>query len=933
MFCTKRSIGSYFRLGFVFAAAGFLPVAIQAGETCGDNDPANPTPQFQGSVELWPDNFQPAVPNATLPLNRDSSQYKSTTYPSAGSGHELFWAIAAVDPWVFVAYNVGIQAWNVEGTNAAVPERVHFRDGIAGQWLFHPPPGESDGYIHDIDAIQDPNNSDNIIVAVAATNPVGVSIWKFSRSGTVLVAAYQQSSRESTDVELVNFNGNIYALYAGNAGPFVVDASAAVLLGGCLDTACPSTIYRGKIGTAVNTRYISGIVRNGNIYAMGSFGGIAGNTPFPELWEIADPTSPTTAVRRFVGTVKDTHGVTLFKKGVNHYLAVVENKRVKIYNVDDCLDTSGCTGLPTALFDHALRNQNWLFNYLTHSQSNGTDFLYYGCECNFLSNDAVERLFDLSNLGGSNIIPEITATGGTYSDNDQPNTPCTTTHTGIGYWSHQYSNNRYGLRNFNPRKGVFNGNYFYRVAQAVFDVHVRGAVTSVPSTTTSTASAPPYWFGEPVNFVATAQNCPGAESWTWSTDPYTWGVTGTGPNDATATLTWNLCNTGDCSSFTTNVWAVKTACSGDSNLEINDVSVTLSDPRPRIRSINVAPAGSPPDTYPLCSVLSFTSTIDGKSPFTYQWTARTLTGEPVASSSSANFVWDTEGVVISTEIFDDGFESGDTSQWIVPLPSARRPTVAEIVRGGGGSAVFNVELVATNPNTQQDTETKQITIVQLGAMGFGSPEITATNLGNGQYRFVANTQNATSWRWEFEDPANGTTGACLILPAAKCSVIAAGADDNDVTFRWLPTNTDGFYGVAVQIDNCEVLPVNSNSAFEVNVTGITIPNPPTITEFRVNPTAWNPGTICEDDSAIANSYFCRANQAVPFIIGSTNATHLQLDWDRDGVYESEVAFNATVTKQWADVGPLPNGKPRVRARSGSELSAPVDLLKSMTITP
>jgi hypothetical protein len=941
---SKRSFGCRHAIASCLVILSFSWPSLAQAETCGNRSPTFPTPEFFQSVRLWPSNFRPALPGLQLPLERDSSQYNSQTFPSQASGHEQFTALDIVYPTVFIAYNAGVSAWDVSGLNAEEPARLHFRDGIAGQWLTHPPPGEADGYIHDIAALAVPGDPNTVLVAVAATAPVGVTLWRFSRIDNKLVPIYQQTFRESHDVSMLNVGGTIYAFFASTAGSFVLDVSAASahvppLTTGCLDSACPSAIYRGKIGSSLGSRYISAMIKNGSIYTSSSYGGIAPSVPQAEIWELSSAATPTSAIRRFVGTVKDTHSPTIIKKGGAHYQAQVEAKRLKIYPIDDCLDSSGCSALPTPVYNQPLRDQNWLFNYLTYSENNGTPMLYYGMDGSNLSGGAVEQLLDLTNLGGSNVIPEITASGSTYSDNvpDQCIDPVTllpVTHSGIGYWSHQYNANRYGLRNFSPRKGMFTGNYFYRVTMATFDAHVRGTVAVTPTVTVSTATPPPFWFGEGVSFNATSTNCTGPESWTWFADDT--NATGLGDNDGTATINWNLCTSGDCSDKSIEVWALKDACESASNLVENRVTVTVSDPRPRIRNVSVSPVGNPPNEFPICSVLTFGASIDGKTPFTYRWQAKDVTGQIWASGSGPTLVWNTEGVPITTELFEDGFESGDVDVWDATtqapaVKAASSQSIQDYVRGSSGLALFNIELTATNPNGQVDTETKTITLTDLGLLQFGSPQITATNQGNGQYRFVANTESATSWRWEFEDPANGTVGACRVIQATRCAVIEAGADDNDVTYRWLPNNTDGSFRVAVQADNCVApLPISSNPLFAVSVTGISTPNPPAISEFRVNPTAWDtaPADICELDSVVSNTYFCHINRAIPFIVTATNATHIQFDWNDDGTFEDEKAVGSTITFQYGATGIL---RPKARAKNGATLGSTFLLAKNMTL--
>jgi len=900
-------------LGLALALSLFGNSSVAQAQ-CGGNTPAFPVPEFRGSTRLWPTNgFRPGNPAQQLPASRDTTQYLSTTFPSAASGHELYWALDVVGDRVFTMYNSGLQVWDVGGANAETPVRLHYRDGIEGHWFFHTPPGEADGYLTDIAAIQDPSNSNRILIAVSSLAPVGVTIWRFDRTSGALSQAYQNTSLEASDVEMINYGGTVYAFFATGTGAFVLNVSQTNnLTGGCLDNACPGGINLGKVGTAAGSRYLSVIERGGNLYMASSLGGLSPSAPPPEIWEL-NPALPSLAIRRFVGTVKDTHSPVFFSKSSTYYMAVVEARHVKIYNVNDCLDNSGCSALPAATFDHTLRTQNWSYNFLSYSVSEGTPFLYYGFEGIFPSGPAYERLFDLSNLGGSNVISEITSTGQTYTDACNGLGP-------IGYWADYYERNDHGYRNFAPRKGKFGGRYFYRANVATFDVHVRASVVTTPSITTTATSSAPYWFGEPINFSAAAQNCAGAENWTWFASDT--NAVGLGANDSTATINWNICDGSSCPDKNIEVWALKDACAGATNLAQTRANITVSDPRPQIEALNVAPNSQIPDTYPLCTLLNLSAVVGGKSPFTYNWTVTNAAEQVIASSTSPSFNWDTSGVVITLppDIFADGFESGDTSAWLgVREPdnqaaaqkaaaqkaaqvAAARAVVEEVT--GAGSATFGVNVVVNNSTGAPDNIGRNITLTAIGDLAFvGATPITVTNLGGGQYRFQANTENATSWRWEFEDPANGTTVGCQFY--TKCRVLNFGDDDSDVTNSWAQPNLDGTYRVSVTAANClDIAPITAQ--ISVPVVGIPTGSAPVVTSFSIIPMG-----VC---SLSLNVMECLRNQPITFTVVHTGtATHYDFDWEGDGTFEQSLTVGSAITKTYTTTGVR---NPKVRARNG-----------------
>ena len=894
---------------------------------CGENSPAFPVPEFRGSTRLWPNNFRPGNPGQQLPPNRDSTQYVGTTYPYAGNGHEQFIGMDIAGGRLFVLYNVGISVWDINGANAENPLRQHYRDGIEGHWLFHPGTGEDDGYVLDMAAMQDPSNSNRILVVTSGKIPVGVGIWRFDKLSNQLSPIYQDTSKEGAEVTMAQYGGRVYAFISSNTGPFVLDVTQSNTLSApCLDTACPGGIYKGKIGTANGSRYIDAIERNGIMYVASSMGGISPNAPLPQIWEL-DPASPTTAVRRYLGatTVRDTNSAVLLKKGANYYMGVIENKRLRIYNINDCLDSTGCTGLPSPLYDEALRNNNWTTNYLTYSESEGTPFLYAGMAGGNLSGTSVERLIDLSNLGSSNFLPEITAGGQTYTDACNGLGP-------IGYWADYYTLNDNGLRNLVPNKGKFNGGFFYRTTVATIDVHVRTNIVQDPTITTTVTSPAPYWFGDGVNFSAGAQFCDGPENWTWFASDT--NASGLGPNDFSATINWNLCDGNPCPDKNIEVWALKQACQGDPDLIENRATITVKDPRTDIEALTVTPTSQVPDTYPLCTVLNIGATIDGKTPFTYAWSIRNEVNQQVHSGTSSTLIWDTRNVDLnpSPEIFADGFESGNTSAWSGERQAereAQRRAAAKLVIDqvmGAGSANFTVDLTANNSTGVPDTARRSITLTALGSLAFvGASPITVTNQGGAQYRFQAATENATQWRWEFEDPGNGTTSGCQFY--TKCRILNYGVDDGDVTNSWTQPNLNGTYRATVTIANClDVAPLSREVSF--NVTGIATGVAPLMTNFTVNAQT-TPHCSLDLGTGFLD---CRTNQQINFIAAHTGtATHYDLDWEGDGTFETSVLVTSAISKTYTTAGLR---TPKIRARNNAETpSTALNLTLPLNIIP
>ena len=407
-----------------------------------------------------------------------------------------------------------------------------------------------------------------------------------------------------------------------------------------------------------------------------------------------------------------------------------------------------------------------------------------------------------------------------------------------------------------------------------------------------------------MNFTATAQNCAGTETWTWLASDT--NAIGLGPNDSTASISWNICDSTSCPPKTIEVWALKAACSGDSNLVENRATITVSDARPQIAALNVAPTSQVPDTYPVCTLLNFSADVGGRTPFTYAWTIRNQSENVVASGSGSSLTWDTSGQVI-TDIFADGFESGDTTAWNgarAPVSTSTPSLVDEVM--ASGSASYSVGLVVNNSTGAPDNISRRITLVALGDLAFGgATPITATNLGTGQYRFIANTLNATSWRWEIEDPGNGTTSGCQFF--TKCRILDFGSDDNDITVAWALPNTDGTYRVRVSANNCLTVANPISAEISVNVTGIPTSAPPVATSFSI---IGGTGGC----SLSLNVMECVRNASIGFTVTHTGtASNYEFDWENDGTFEQSVTVGAGITHIYTSTG---SRSPKVRARNG-----------------
>ena len=913
---------------------------------CGRNDPAFPVPECRNeldggevactdahAVRLWPEGFRPGLPGQQLPANRDSTQYEEFTVPGLATGHELFHSLDIVGNYLYVVYNAGLQVWNIAGGNAEDPQRRFVRDGFSGDFLGPFETGEAVLLTDDIAAVDPAGGDQEVLVAVSGKTGVGTSLWEHNPSPEALEQLYQDPSTDTRRIRAAELGGSVYAFGSGLQGVYVYDITRARNLASpCLDDAgsvCPG-VYRGPLATGLFV-HLDVIERGGNIYVAASRGLFS---PL-EIWELANPAVPGSAVSKFSGDVGDgVFAVELFEHGGSFYLAalvrVSSGRRLQIYNVDSCLDANGCASLGSPL---------WSFTplvtgtstYLTFSTSGNTPFLYYGLMDGNLAGTKVEGLFNLSTLGSTNQITEITDGGGTYIDGDSdPDDSCTGTGNTVDYWGDYYERNGLGLRNIRPRVGKFKGDYFYRAAYGILDVHVANGVTGVPEITTTVDDPPPHYMDQPIDFSATAESCDGPENWTWNNDDTIGGTVDA--NGSSATITFDLCSGADCPARNIEVWALKDACAGHPDLIEDRASVTVMEPRCQIRSVDVSPTGEPPGEYPVCTVLTFTPEVDGRPNFSYTWEALVnSSGEPVftetvsGASSVGPFVWDTRDAPVgSPEIFADGFESGDTSAWSLTdagggAKSFHRvrqtdfAAIRQLLEKGSGSTLFDVTLAVSNLGGSATCDwSTQVTLTALGPLGFDSPEITVTDQGGGHFGFQANSQNATEWRWEIEDPGNGSSTGCLFYDS--CHIVDWGQNDQ-TTYVWQPPNVPGMYGVTVSIRNCDVEIDPLSASVMVDVTEIVNPEPPVVTSFLVN----DPDCTC-----FQGLCDCPLGQPITFAATSTgDPDTYEFDWDADGTFsepnEPPVPVGNPITHTFTDPVSV---RPVIRAVAGAEVSDP-----------
>ncbi len=779
-----------------------LPTALQ-GQACSGR-----TPAFAVTEDLWlPGIFragETALPNNQIPNERDATDWDSQSFPGFHTSHEQYQSLDVEGEYLYAAYNAGFSIWNIAGAaNAEDPVRIEVRDGWykpacqvdpdCGPFLSFPGGGEVDFLVEDIDVLavpQEAGGGDDVYIALSGKDqgPVGTSLWLFDTSSQFLTAVYQDLTKGSRQVRLVESGGTVYAFAGSDAGIRVYNFTQALSMAPCLEQIgapvnCPG-VELGNVGTVTEGRYLDVFKRPTGEILVATTDGNAGSQRL-ELWEVTEPASPGGAVQLFTGLELRTFGVAMFRYEANDYLAALERvgaqNVIKIFNINGCGGGSCSLGAP--VFDDVGVPPRVSDQFLTYSLSGSTPFLYYGL-FGGLSGPKVEQLLDLTTLGrpGQNIT-EITDGGPTYFD--------TCALDDLTYWAWYYTGNEFGFRNYNPRVGKFNGNYFYRAAGAILDVHIRGGDLPEPAITVAVSDPDPldlYWMSDDVTFEGTGgDGCNPAGIWTWTpaTPPEITAVT---VNETGHQITYRFDCTapgGGCDDANVSVSATNADASCDGAV-VTPVAIMVKDPSLAI--VSITPAGG---TFTQCEVVDFQADLQGRGPTDFAWSVDGVeeeTGmvtEEDLSTSMLTFSWDTTTARFD-EIFADGFESGDTSLWTGVRAPARGGTglpfeIGLALDGGGTSDLVTVEVIPVT-----------------GDPAFDSPPITSTTGDNVSFDFQAGTVLGTvsQWSWELEDEY----GTSLCTFGMDVDVPCTLKSGQNVSHTWVRQTGDR--RVDLTISNC-----------------------------------------------------------------------------------------------------------------------------------
>ncbi len=922
--------------------AAIQPAALQA-QSCGGQIPGRhvpgPPPNHDPAapdVDLWlPMIFRPGLTglsNRQLPVERDSTTWDSLRVPGCSTGEEIFQGLEVAGDYLYAVYNAGFSIWDISGANAENPERIKVRDGWScggspcnvecGSFLAFPMAGEIDFLTEDI-AVLPGTGGVNVYIAVSASDPVGLSLWRFNTVTEGLTAVYQDTTRVSRQVRLAEVadslgGSTVYAFTSDSNGLAVYDMTRAMAIGPCLEETgsdCPG-VKLGDVATISTGRYLDVMQQpTGELLIATTDGNVTSQGL--QLVQLNDPSNPGTVLSRFNGLHERTFGTALFNYEGNDYLAALERDGalnvIKIFNINACSAGPCASSFTTPVYEHGGVPPRLSAQFLTYSTSNGSPFLYYGLFGGF-GGPKVEQLLNLTTLGRtSQNITEMTDGSPTYFD--------TCDNSNIGYWGWYYPGNEYGLNNFSPRIGKFDSdsNFFYRAAGGVLDVHVweAGIDPLDPGIVISVSDPDPlglYWMGDEITFEGEGTNtCNPGGMWTWTatTPPEVDAVTVSEiGNQVTYRFECNATSRCDDAVVTVSGTNSDPSCAG---ADLTVAAITVKDPMLEITSIT-------PDSgiFTQCIVVTFEAELLGRGPVDFAWNVNGVeeqagvVPEEDLSTAMLSFDWDTTTVTFG-EIFSDGFESGDASAWSGGAGRRR------------GTFPVTIELALDSGNTV-DSVAVDLTPV-TGDPTFEIPAIDSSTMDSATFDFEANTVVGTvsEWTWELEDD-NGTSLCTFGVDTDVPCTIKTG---EAITHTWVLQTGDR--RVDVIIGNCQTTTTAEASTTVMVVSAVELE----ITTFKLD-RLLSDGDACDINADCIFDLICTCfvNETVFFEVESSGEPDFyDFDWDGNGSFED--ANNPTTGTEFTNVYPTPIGQivPAVRARRGATPPAERDLAETLDIQP
>lgn len=685
----RYSLQAYGRLGLLALTILISAAWAASGEAGGCfpgscsysvcNTPARGVPS-----QLW-GALEPAD-LGQLPANRDT-----TDFDGVGSFEtNPYWLSLDVEQgWVFTATSTRVQVWDARSTPGS--PSLSWDRGINSAGLIWAADAHAFSVFEDVDA--PPGKSDRM--AIVGRYGVGMAIYDTSVKDNPSIK-YQDNgpgttpSRNAKGVYATTIGGVDYAFIAADAsgGVFAYNMTAAKNLASrCNErqpgtTVCPG-VYLGKIGTRTLASFIDG---------AGSY--IVFSSKFApkgfEIWNVSNPSAPVQVMNGLPS--ESIYGVALWQDGAKYYLALRtagSTGQGRIYDVS-CI-TGGSCSLGSALWTKSMPSNG--DPQVTDSTGTGNvPYLYFGDSNYCLSGNQNEWLYNVSNPSSP---VDLSPQGTVILDGEA-----------VSYWGWYYRQN--GVHGFNrvaPRVGKFYGDYFYRAAHGIFDVHHQ--TTGSPPVASFSWTPAQIYPGTAVSFSDQSSGAPMDWSWTFLPDGNPSSSSAQNPTGVT---------------FDSS--GVKSVSLDVSNISGNDSvqqNVTVLPPEAMVSSV-----GAIPSPALLCQPVTFTAQgVSGQVPLSFSWQVSQVGGDVVASGGNLNpFVWTS----------DPGASTG---------------------------VAYTAEVTVSNASGTDSATSAAVTLNALPALPT-SGDFAPTYDGqpdpppSGVVGFHAGVAGATEWNWNFgDDPGGG----------------------------------------------------------------------------------------------------------------------------------------------------------------------------------
>ncbi len=613
-----------------------------------------------------------------LPDNRDSTDLNATAViPNAANSRWL--SLDIEGSTLFAGISYGLEIWDIGGANADDPEvqvvlgRNSFPYWKAGF-------GEEKNPVRDVDA---PEGNDDVL-AVALVFDSGISVFD-TTSKKSPVGKYADRDRNALQVYSTRIGSSDYAFLATRDRGFLAYnlTTAKGLALRCVDNSPASTScgpYVGKIGARNDTSYVDGA---GNFVVLSSGNFILGL----ELWNVSNPAAPTRVIEAL--TSERVHGVAMWRKGSSYYLGTVIRLtggggiQARIYNVS-CLSGGSCGSLGSPIWTQTLPGGGSEY-FLTYSRSLTQEFLSLGTVNVCTQSTQNEWLFDVTSPAAPN--PDITPPDGLVGGQT------------TGYWGWYYRRSPTGFNNTAGRMGKFSGQFFYRAALNVFDVHMlTGGL--VPNASFNFTPAQVYR-DEEIDFFDTSLGGPSSWSWTFQDGSPATSVAQNPQNVAFSS---------------TGSKTVSLTASNGNGPDTANQQINVLDPAATVTVVTVAP-----NPALLCQPITFNAEgVDGLPPLNLSWIVRDGLGAQVDTGGNENpFEWDTEAALVA-------------------------------------AGTYTAEVTVMNAVNSVSATSPVLTLDPLAPLSFTSPggmpeTLNGPPFSSGTVNFQIQATGATEWRWNFAD--------------------------------------------------------------------------------------------------------------------------------------------------------------------------------------